>query len=170
MDSVQKMLKAACEDSGNVDFYNGYSGRGMYGTKCVGLTGSFTSCMNIVGEVLKQMTQELFSTAIDSTDGEENAAYDLNDKVQEAIDKLTDMSYDSMGLDMIVYFPALEQLADEDDLPTDDDIDSMDEGDLTEWIAKYADKYQGDDDDVESLSAMRATAKMMRDRIVEDNG
>lgn len=174
MDSVQKLLKAACEDMGEeVSFRNDYSGRGMYGKRCVGITGSRGDCQRVIAEVLRQMTQELFDAAIDCDEGEENAAYDLNDAVQENIDKLMHQSMDSMGLDVIVYFERLEPLTDdelseEDGLPTDDQFDAMDEHALVQWVSKYADTYQSDDDDVETPDALRATAKLMRDRIRED--
>lgn len=173
MQSVQQLLKAACEDSGEVDFRNDYSGRGMYGKRCVGITGSRGDCQRVIGEVLRTMVQELFDASIDCADGEENAAYDLNDTVQENIDKLMQQSMDSMGLDVIVYFERLEPLTDDelsedDGLPTDEQFDAMSEHQLVQWVSKYADTYQSDEDDVESTDALRATAKLMRDRIRED--
>lgn len=169
MDSVQKMLKAACEDSGNVDFYNGYSGRGMYGKKCVGLTGEYRDIQRLIGEVQRQITQELFETAIDCADdnAEETAAYDLNDKVQDALEKLADQSYDSMGLDMIVYFPKLEELSAKDELPSDDEINSWGSTRLHEFVAEWSD-YQSGDDDVETPAGLRRTARLIRDRALED--
>lgn len=172
MESVQKMLKAACEDSGEVEFRNDYSGRGMYGRKCVGITGSRNECARLVGEVIKQMTQELFEHAIDCEDGQENAAYDLNDQVQQGIDKLLDQSMDSMGLDVIVYFERLEPLTDDelsedDKLPTDDEFDEMSEHALLQWVAAH-NEYHTPDDDVENWAAVLHTAKVMRDRIRED--
>lgn len=116
MESVQKMLSAACEDSGEVEFRNDYSGRGMFGRKCVGITGSRSDCQRVIAAVLQQMTQELFEASIDTDDSdrEAKAAYDLNDTVQENIDKLMQQSMDSMGLDVIVYFERLEPLTDDE--------------------------------------------------------
>lgn len=167
MDSIQKMLKAACEDSGSIDFYNGYSGRAMYGKKCVGLTGSYRDIQRLIGEVQRQITQELFDTAIDCADGEKNAAHDLNDTVQEMLEKLADQSYDSMGLDMIVYFPKIEEMSAKDELPSDDEINAMGSTRLHEFVAEWS-EYQTDDDDVETLSGLRQTARMIRDRALED--
>ncbi len=172
MDSIQKMLKDACEDIGEVSFRNDYSGRGMYGRKCVGITGSRSDCQRVIGAVLQQMTQELFDTAIDSSEGEEQAAYDLNDVVQENIDKLMQQSMDSMGLDVIVYFERLapltdDELSEEDGLPTDAQFDDMTEQQLLQWVAAHS-EYHTSEDDVENWAAVLGTAKVMRDRIRED--
>lgn len=174
MESIQKMLKDACGEQGDMSaFRNDYSGRGMYGRKCIGITGTMADCQRVIAAVIGQMTQELFDTAIDCDEGEENAAYALNDSVQEAIDKLLDFSWDSMGFDVIVYWPRIEPLTDDelsedDHLPTDDEFDAMNEHQLAQWVAKYADTYAADTDNFETPSAIRASAKMMRDRIRED--
>jgi hypothetical protein len=170
MDSLQKMLSDACEDmGGECQFRNDYSGRGMYGARCVGITGSYRDCQRVIASVLGTMTQDLFDTAIDSN-GNDDAAYALNDTVQGNIDKLMDMRSDSMGLDVICYWERLEPLTDEEignDLPTDAQFDEMSEGELLRWVADNR-EYHTDEDNVENHGAVLATAKLMRDRISED--
>ena len=108
MESIVKQLREACEDSGDVEFRESYSGRAMYGRACVGIVGSMQDCLRVIAQVVVNMTEDVFSTAIDAADGEENAAYDLNDKVQEMQTELLRFSYDSMGLDVIIYWPSIK--------------------------------------------------------------
>lgn len=169
MDSVQKLLKAACEDSGEVQFRNDYSGRGMYGKRCVGITGSMRECQRVMASVATALAQESFETAIDCDEGEENAAYDLNDQVQKGLDSLMSFRTDSMGLDVIVYFEDLEPLTEEDDdLPTDAEIAAMDYTALTTWI-QANEGYWSDDDSAETMESARHAVRMMRDRIRQDH-
>jgi hypothetical protein len=169
MDKLQKMLKDACEDMGDeCQFRNDYSGRGMYGSKCVGITGSWKDCQRVIASVLGTMSQDLFDTAIDCDDDGENEAYALNDTVQEQIDKLMAFTFDSMGYDVIIYWERLEPLTDdEEDLPTDAEFVSMTEAELLAWIAEHS-EYHTDDDPVENWEQALATAQLMRDRIQED--
>lgn len=172
MESLQKMLKAACEDSGEVNFRNDYSGRAMYGRRCVGITGTWDACQAVLASVSSEMVQELFGTAIDAADGDENAAYDLNDTVQDRLEKLMKFSFDQMGYDVIIYWPRLESLSEEelsedDGLPTDAEFDAMSEHALLQWVEANQEYHTGDEN-VESYDALRQTAKVMRDRIRED--
>lgn len=173
MDSLQKMLKAACDDmGGECGFRNDYGGRGMYGQRCVGITGSWGDCQKVIAAVLGNMTQQLFETAIDCEEGAENTAYDLNDTVQEQIDKLLSFSFDQMGYDVIIYWERLkplseEELSEDDGLPTDAELDAMSEHALLQWVEANKEYHTGDDN-VETYDALRQTAKVMRDRIRED--
>lgn len=174
MESIQKTIKAACEDMGNeVTFRNSYSGRGMYGRECVGITGTMADCQRVVAAAIGSMTQDLFDTAFNCTDGEEDMAHALNDSVQEAIDQLVNFSWDSMGHDVIVYWPNIEPMSAEelsasDRLPTDDEFDAMNEHQLLQWAAQHAATHVSDTDDFETLAAIRASVKVIRDRIRED--
>jgi hypothetical protein len=174
MDSLQKMIKAACTDMGDeAGFRNDYSGRGMYGKRCVGITGTWKDCQRVIAAVLGNLTQELFDASIDCDEGEENVAYDLNDKTQTAIDQLMNFSFDQMGYDVIIYWERLEplteeELSEDDNLPTDAELDAMDPHALVQWVVKQAPTYKSGDDDVETIDALRVTAKAMRDRIRED--
>lgn len=88
---LSQLIKDTAEDSGAANFYNGYSGRGMYGRKCVGLTGSMQDIMQVIGAVIKEA--HFNSDEIEFTD---------------VVDCLLDFKQDSMGLDVIVYWPELE--------------------------------------------------------------
>lgn len=115
MESIVKQLRDACDEVGEVDFRESYSGRAMYGRKCVGIVGSMSECMAVIAHIIGTMTQEVFDAAIDASDGEENAAYDLNDEVQKMQEKLINFSFDSMGLDVIIYWPSIQPELEEEE-------------------------------------------------------
>lgn len=98
MITLQQQLRDAVENMGwpddDVSFRNSYSGRGMYGRECVGIVGSFESCMAVIGEVIKENKEE--------------PGFD------EMVDQLLDFSQDSMGMDVILYWPELAALEEEE--------------------------------------------------------
>lgn len=91
-------IKERCEDFGEVDFRNSYSGRGMYGKQCVGITGSETACMSLISAVIVALVDEVEA-----------------DEFPAAVDTLMSFSRDNMGLDIIVYWPQIAPLDNEDD-------------------------------------------------------
>jgi hypothetical protein len=91
MQLTQDTLKSICEDSGGeVEFRNSYSGRGMYGSTCVGIVGSMSDCMVVIGEVIK------------SAEG--------NPGFEDTVDQLLSFSTDSMGRDVILYWEDFDSL------------------------------------------------------------
>ena len=90
MESLQSLIEEACAQSQHVVFYNEYSGRGMYGEKCIGIVGSLSDCMRVISAVIVTMSRTL------------NAEFEGN------VQTLLDFSKDSMGRDLIVYWPTLE--------------------------------------------------------------
>jgi len=168
MDSIQSIIKAACNDHGDVDFRSDYSGRGMYGSRCVGIVGSYNECLRVVGAIIQQLTQQLFETAIDCDDGSKDAVYAENDTVQELIGKLMAFDTDSMGRNNLLYWKDIESRADEaDESLTDEWIDQQSEQTLLLWVRENSEYYTGDDS-VENHGDLVATVKLMRDRIAED--
>lgn len=91
-------LKDACEAHGEVNFRNDYSGRGMYGKRCVGIDSDMTSCMAIIGEVIKQCASN-----IAKDDPHAQADFEM------AVDILLQFDRDSMGRDVILYWPDLQE-------------------------------------------------------------
>ncbi len=69
MQQLITLIREACQqtrDSENqVSFRNSYSGRSMYGSQCVGITGSKRACYQVVGEVIKQLHNESEDTNFD---------------------------------------------------------------------------------------------------------
>ena len=100
MNTVQELLKEFCEDSSEVSFRNTYSGRGMYGRQCVGITGSESDCMAVIAEVI--------------TDAHNRCEFDEDFDFGKVVDTLLRrQSRDSMGLDVIIYWPNLEPIQEE---------------------------------------------------------
>ena len=112
MQSIQQLLKDACaqsEDSEyDVSFRNDYSGRGMYGRNCVGITGSETGCMKLIAEVIKGAREELKTVQLGSSEYEGDTLFG------ELVDTLLNYDRDSMGRSIILYWPQLESIEDED--------------------------------------------------------
>lgn len=80
-----------------------YSGRGMYGEKCVGIVGSSFS------EIFSNVVDDIFYSADDSE----------NNRTHELMQLVMRFKHDSMGKDMIVYWEQLGRA---------DESDSNDEG------------------------------------------
>lgn len=100
--TLQQRLRTACHGVEHVSFYNGYSGRCMYGKECVGISGSRADCMTVIGEVLRQ------------------AHNDPKMDFGQTVDILLQYDMDNMGRDMILYWPQLESIA----VPVPDDTDN----------------------------------------------
>lgn len=94
IESLAALIVAAANDL-DVDVRANYSGRGMYGRKCVGITGGSSDLNSVLAEVaynLAPLTSE---------------GYDGNQRLREDLETLFNYSQDSMGLDRIFYWPAL---------------------------------------------------------------
>lgn len=107
--NLQERIAKACQDEGNVS-YRSYSGRGMYGKECVGITGSLNDCMKIIGIVINEHAQELFDDAINCSDDSVNSVYDDRDTFQDDVESLMKFRMDNMGLDVVVYWPPMQYL------------------------------------------------------------
>jgi len=118
--SVQEALRKACEDVGDSDivsFRNTYSGRGMYGRQCVGIVGTMAECQLVIAQVVKNLSMALSRVAKESVDPdysatEDNLADTEND-FDKAITDLMSFSQDNMGMDMVMYWPGLEPIFEE---------------------------------------------------------
>jgi len=120
MQSVQEALREACEDVGDssvISFRNTYSGRGMYGRQCVGITGDMTDCQAAIAYVVKELSMALSRVAKESVDPDYSATpddlADTENDFDHAINTLMDFRMDSMGLGVILYWPELEPIEDE---------------------------------------------------------
>ena len=87
MSDIAKCIRNFCEEnSEKYTIYEGYSGRGMFGCKCLGI---IVKNGNSYMEMIVSLTQYLI---------EDN---------DDACVALKGVSIDSLGLDTIVYFPRL---------------------------------------------------------------
>lgn len=91
-------LETACEDSGEVRFYADYSGRGMYGRQCVGISGGRSDCRQLITQIIQNMAEDLVNEAEDERGGS------ALDTFNDAVEALLKYDQDSMGHDVILYW------------------------------------------------------------------
>lgn len=128
MESVQSLIKQVCAEFEDVQFRVEYSGRGMHGRNCIGIVGSHREVKKVIAEVIKQATNNMFSTSIDAESEEElRAAHDENDAVALLIDEILDFDTDSMGHDVILYWSDLEPIEEPDvsDMPYEEWVQAV---------------------------------------------
>lgn len=115
--SLQKMLFEACEEmGGDVTFHNTYSGRGMYGHKCVGVSGSHANCMAVIRSVITDAGDAYANAALDIKQEDGDDKYDVaGEFFRNAVETLLIHDRDNMGRDMIIYWPDLETIEDFND-------------------------------------------------------
>ena len=171
--NAQQLITEACEQIGDDSVtIRSYSGRGMYGKTCVAITGSMSDCQRVIAEVLKEAAQSVFDDAINLDNPDCNAAtqavYEKNDQLSALIEKLVNFSWDSMGLDVVVYWPRMEWVEPElPALPTDAELDAMSVTKLAVLLRDdWADYLDSDEDDLRVVS-IHKTAKIIRDRVQE---
>lgn len=92
---MKKEIAEKLMDYGNnMELYEGYSGRGMYGKTTTAITtDSFTDFFDAVGELMLDMVQDAMFR------GEE---YDIKD-AEELAKVLSNLQQDSMGRGMVIY-------------------------------------------------------------------
>lgn len=96
------------------EIYEGYSGRGMFLRTCVGIvTGDTMSAGQAKSELLRRaevIREEVADLADEADDG--GWARD-QEEVAATLERMAEsVSYDNLGRDFIVYFPAVEALTD----------------------------------------------------------
>ncbi len=122
MVTLQEQLRDACDHNDEVQFRNGYSGRGMFGDRCVGLVGKMGHIQAVIAHVIKWEADEYAKANANSDsdleEDEDVAAEDskILEEFDTRIDMLMNFSSDSMGLDMIVYWRRLKEINDNQDV------------------------------------------------------
>ncbi len=89
-----------------------YSGRGMYGRECLAIEGA--SAMDIIASMLEKISEE--------GDDAAEAASDLSEALRRS-------SQDSMGRDMVLYFPHIKFVGEEDEDEDEDEDGAEEDGD-----------------------------------------
>lgn len=117
MKTLQERIKEVCDDYGNefITFDNNYSGRGMYGSRCIGIVGTPGDCQNIIGKVIMNYSMELSSTAkkamLDEYPTTIDDLADLENEFDKAVASLLNYSQDSMGMSGVIkYWPHLKPI------------------------------------------------------------
>lgn len=95
---IRQCVESVNDQQGlDISYRDSYGYRGSYGRQCIGISGSHTECMTVIAEVIKD---------IHKTD-----TVDFDD----AVDTLMSFDRDSMGRDVIYYWPSIEPIGAEDD-------------------------------------------------------
>jgi len=103
-------LQLLLENTDYADRLRSYSGRGMYGKSCLGVT------VSSMGDLIA----DLLGAAVDSTQDEPDGEM----SVADAAEAVRGMRTDNMGHDTIAYFPGVPYVDDEE---SEEDLD--DQGD-----------------------------------------
>jgi hypothetical protein len=103
--NIAKLIKDAVEKFncqvglGDVSFRESYSGRGMYGRECVGITGHEDDCRKVIAMVIN--------------DARDSMGPDSDFDFHGMVDSLLDFKRDSMGFDVILYWEDIQQEGDD---------------------------------------------------------
>ena len=110
MDSLQKMIQASATDPAHdVTFHGNYSGRGMFGAECIGISGSPAEIDKVVIDVLNRMADALVDAGINAeSNAGHRAMYRIREQMREYYQALMFQRQDKLGHDIIVYWPRLE--------------------------------------------------------------
>lgn len=86
-----------------------YSGRGMFGKNCLAISGDLGECQEWISEVAQLLVQTVFDVAMDAnTDEEREEADNINFEAQNEIANLFRYKQDSLGLDVVTYWPDID--------------------------------------------------------------
>lgn len=114
MEQIQTLIANAAKDL-DVRFRS-YSGRAMYGKQCVAITGTMQDVGSVIGTVIKMAADEVIVMATDATSDEEmDKVGEESSNLDKLIDALMDFRTDSMGYDIVAYWPDIEPLQEEDE-------------------------------------------------------
>lgn len=93
-----------------------YSGKGMYGSNCLGIVGEVEDCQGAITEVVEQLFADAFDGYIDVESEEQirNAGM-LRRIANDSLATLIRYHHDSLGLQAVFYWP---------DIPYNDELDT----------------------------------------------
>lgn len=92
-ENLRNLIEQTLKDSSYVRFRSSYSGRGMYGESCIGIVGTENDCR----EALCELIQEVHDISVHADDTH----------FRESINILMSYHKDTMGYDVIFYWPTL---------------------------------------------------------------
>lgn len=94
MTALAKLIQEIAENSDDdCRFRSSYSGRGMYGRECVGITGDRGQLQLVIAEIIKETHHSLAG---------------LNMDFDHVVDLVMNYSEDSMGRGSIFYWPQIQ--------------------------------------------------------------
>ena len=120
--SLQAYIKEACEGLDGVSFRESYSGRGMYGAQCIGVVGSMSDCIRAAQRAALRAAQDQHFDKVSSIEEAPEADDPIPEEARQLdTDGLENAQMDSMGFDMILYWPDLKPLPDEEEADSAED-------------------------------------------------
>lgn len=96
---LEQMLREAQYNDTRI---TSYSGRGMYGKECLGITGNESDIRRDIIEAVRMAVDETIDTVKDGTEEEGEEA---RSKLAAMFDVAFSYRTDSMGLDIVAYWP-----------------------------------------------------------------
>ena len=109
MKHPQYYLREVIEnDFEDVRFRNTYSGRGMYGRTCVGITGPANLCQQVIAEAIIQAGIDSQKVQLGSNREETDEFF------RQSVRTLLDYAEDSMGMNVVFYWPGLQSIPTEE--------------------------------------------------------
>jgi hypothetical protein len=84
-------IKLACKSSGELIYIPSYSGRGMYGDRCVAVSGAKSAIEELLRELIRQ--EILYN--------------DNREEAEDTVQSLLARSTDSMGRGTVHYWPCI---------------------------------------------------------------
>lgn len=107
MIDIKELLQTAAENT-DCQYRDDYSGRGMFGSKCVAIVGDADNLVEAFKQVVLELTDRLFTDAIDAVgDEEHDDAYRTREEVGTHLETLLTRREDGMGLQYVWYWPKI---------------------------------------------------------------
>lgn len=91
---IANIIQTMCENNGYVSFEKSYSGRGMYGSRCIGITGSRDDCQSVIASVITELAYG---------DGDNHRPLP-RDQFDQYVQELMSYSTDSMGRGYTIFY------------------------------------------------------------------
>ena len=127
MNTLQEILTEALNNSFSFfekePIIRQYSGRAMYGKKCLAITGRASDLTQLLVKAARVISSEIYDCGLEHGE-DEDFNKELDDKYeesQELLGNLLEYKSDSLGLDMVYYWPNHEYTEPEDEEFEDDE-------------------------------------------------
>lgn len=118
LQTLAQQIKDVCEET-ETDFRNDYSGRGMFGRNCIGIVGTHQQCMEVIGQVIKNLSMSLSAAAIRAGEAQKpevtDKLADVENDFDQSVSCLLGFQSDSMGHSVILYWQGIDPLPEVDE-------------------------------------------------------
>ena len=122
MSKTKHVLQELCEDSDIL--VRSYSGRGMFGKSCLAVVPEQNSAGPFFASVLRALVDRGIGTQDELASEDDEVDTEGADTLEELAQAFDDMHQDSMGMSIVLYFPRIE-FVDEEDEEEEEDEDEV---------------------------------------------